>query len=919
MSFSTVEALRKLLTTLQDFEGDIRDIVRDYMLGHLNDPLLIRAFNYLTHNSKVVGHDLFKLNMNKELNYLMNHRKVSIFPLYDKKYNSNNSTFISDIIDKDVKDPHDCPYELRNERATFKRNKYFMESMTAIGGGNLGKLNTAMDYIRIGGTLQDKVNYLSNYSCNNETEKYAKRGELFLSYEKLSRHVFGSLEKKPRMLNYEESVATIKINKDANPGYLLNEVFSYKKKGDCMFVVLGAYEIISTEWRKSNSTLRIETLWTMASRPKLTTYEKALNRVRHGVGVGRVISLPDAIEQWISHPIWYPLMSAIKYQNKECLFGYTPIMLGMRRAGIQWREFSHHIKRRWNYIYSGDWSQYDMRVPTYLWYNALNAIKYYYEELSDEEMSDEDKNYMNHWFTYVKEQVIHGSYIIKNKVRVERVGGVPSGSLLTSLIDSITNYNAIYETMRSLGYNDGDFEVFVYGDDHIVCFNDLCGRKPREFREDFLSHANALFNFKGSVDDTTLNKTEFMYCRYKRPVYDEPWYVLAQGTSHLKPVKYEYSDTPFQSYDFLSGTTHRSMIEFKGKPSFLSYYWRHDGLAIRPSHECFSRILNPESPVNDLKDYEALLWSWLFENEHNKYFLNDMYYLLMDLEYMKDDILVWGEGEVSLLRECKYRKWYYGSPNVIVGKTRMWFRRRTDIKTKIDIEKEDPWIQQFSDRFRKRYEKLTKIYYRAYNKNENYNIRKQFYEAIKNDKSWDTNKQIIGEKSINPFEKFFKEDEQYKCIDIGSLDNDVEVSFRPDNAKNKIRNMEKILGIAYFEILSKATNTLRIKNILSFGKDVIRKYNLMQLYGDLIKEKLSYIKFKEYVQKNLSYNLYLRMDDQYQVKIIKLARTIPLSLGLGRSKYNRFLSRFEFLKQSKLFESFSNNFLIKTHHYLYKE
>lgn len=875
------------------------------MLKELNDPSLIKALNFITRNSKIVGHDMFPINNTKELNYCLNKRNVPLLPLVDNKYNRDNSTFISNSSKCDIKNPHHTDFIVKNQRKTYKRTTYFIESMTAIGGGNLKKLKTCMNYIRVGGSLQDKVNYLSNYSsAQQHTKKIAEAGEFFLSPKELARKCFNYDEEKFKILSLNDVGATVKLNTTANPGFVLKEIFKIDNKGDAKYILWGAFEALYSNWTSNFDGLKIDTFWTMASRPKLTTYDKAKDKSRSGVGVGRVISLPDGIEQFVNHPVWYPLMEYVKRKNKECEFGDTPIMLGVSRTDVHWKALAHHFKRKWDYIYTGDWSQYDMRVPDYLLENAIQAMVIAYTH--DEDVNH--KNYINNWIMYVRENVLNGSYIIGKDHRIERVSGVPSGSLLTSLIDSITNYNALYEVMRSLGYNDNEFEIGVYGDDHYILFNDLKGASPRQFREDILKMAEVLFCFKGDIEETTLNRTEFMTCRYKRPVYKEDWHILMKGTSHLTPIRYEYSDKPFLAHNYQEGTTHRSSFEFKGKPKFLSYYWRHDLAPIRPLIECEARILNPESNIKDLDDYEALLWSWVFENMWNKYFLNDMYYLLMDLEYIKEDMRLWGEENVSVLRDCPYRNNFFRTPDKLIGHDRMWFRRRTDIEGRIDIEKEDKWIRNWSEIFRKRFKKLAKLYMRSYAKNENYDVRHQFFEFIRRDKSWkNLSKYEIGKLSVNPYDKLFKEDEVgEKEFDLESFDTHIERSFFPGNVENKFRNYEKMIGINYLMVLNQVTSTLKLNVILRKGKQYKKMYHLSNILSDVEIGSLSSINFKALKHQSIQLNIYLRKDINSTIRISRYIKVIVVDFIRGLSKFERLEREFEFKVKSPLFERFRN-------------
>jgi len=590
---------------------------------------------------------------------------------------------------------------------------------------------------------------------------------------------------------------------DANPGYILNNL-GFQEKSECVPLMIGAYEMIYSNWTSQENGFQPKINWTMASRPKIIKKKKAVSKVRHNEPVGRVISLPDAIEQWINHPVWYPIMSRIKFYNKECLFGNTPIMLGLKRAGVSWNYLRYHMKER-KYIFSGDWSQYDQRVNSYLFENAIRAISYLFDH---EDVNTH--NYIQNWIKFVREQVMNGTYIIDKSKVLERVGGVPSGSLLTSLIDSITNFNVIYEIMRVMDYKDTEFEIGVYGDDHYVLFDDLKGMTPPMFKKKFSDIAAALFNFKSSPEDTVICETENMEVEYKKPIYDEPWYELMEGTSEKKPIGYQYSSQIFRIHNLMKGETHRQNYYFTGKPSFLSYYWRDDGMPIRPLIECMARILNPEKPIQTIEEYEALIWSWIYENIYNYHFVNDMYYILMDIEWMKEEAKIWGGIENVTLcdKDSDYYKFYYSQPNKLIGTTqRMWFRRRTDINQQIDIRKHSKWIDDFTKKFEERYYKLNKIYLKCLCRNEHYDTRNQMYNYINNHRNIAKYKKILDTNDIyDPVSTLMKTTDEMLCNydDLPTIVRDNQDPFKAPTIRFVRR---KALSAGYLNILLCGVNS----------------------------------------------------------------------------------------------------------------
>jgi len=398
------KALKRLLAELTATNGDLRPLISKYRMGGDIENELNIALSYLSKNSQNVGHDLFKLNNKKELNNLLNMSSFELKPFLTQENKSSCSVFfVEDVHNRDIDS-----ITILNSKKNYKLNKFFIENMTAIGGGNLKKLKEAMNFIRCGGSKVDKIRYLTSYNTNDsDTRELARNGMFKLDYKMLAKKIYPGELKKIKIQSLCEVMKTIEVNLDANPGYVLNNL-GFQKKSECVPLMIGAYEMIYNNWTSQECGFQPKINWTMASRPKIINWEKAVNKARHDEPIGRVISLPDGIEQWINHPVWYPVMSRIKFYNKECLFGNTPIMLGVRRAGLSWNYLRYHMKKR-KYIYSGDWSQYDQRVNSYLFENALQAISYLFDH---EDVSTH--NYIQNWIKFVREQVMNGTYIIDN-------------------------------------------------------------------------------------------------------------------------------------------------------------------------------------------------------------------------------------------------------------------------------------------------------------------------------------------------------------------------------------------------------------------------------------------------------------------------------------------------------------------------
>jgi len=162
------------------------------MGNNISEELKI-ALSYLSKNSQYVGHDLFKLNNNKELDILLNKINFELKPLLAQKNKRSCSVFfVEDVQNRNLDD-----IIIKNTKKNYQMNKFFIENMTAIGGGNITKLKEAMNFIRCGGSKIDKLRYLTSYNTNdNETKDLARNGMLKLDYKMLAKKIYpGDLKK----------------------------------------------------------------------------------------------------------------------------------------------------------------------------------------------------------------------------------------------------------------------------------------------------------------------------------------------------------------------------------------------------------------------------------------------------------------------------------------------------------------------------------------------------------------------------------------------------------------------------------------------------------------------------------------------------------------------------------------------------
>lgn len=505
--------------------------------------------------------------------------------------------------------------KIKNQKKYYKRNKFMISSLYAIGGGALNVLYNGCEYGRVGGSTQDKVNYLNTYV--NHVPEGCRVNKSAAEYAKLC-----FLGTKVKVLSADLAASMITINKDASPGYFYQKMGFKTKEEAFEHIFSMAINCWDEGMAGGAAPYDAVEVWQTASRPKLTKLEKAGLKARNGKPVGRVISMCGSMEQFISYPIWKPLMDNLLALNHHMVHW---IALGMQKHSPAWRGLGSRLERATT-IYCGDWSGFDAGVPPDMVRFAIDIIE------ASLDMSDaETVNYWAYIRPFLVKNLIKKEYRIGDELLIHVENGVPSGSLWTSLIDSIINFVVCSEIMEHMGIT--TYEPFTYGDDHIII---IYGNeeKRKHLKRRFAKIAWERFGFKSSPSDSYVTTGGECRVGYKRPVY-HPGNYLELGTRNLTPIRWQYSDIPFDGYNHMFGTTHRWYYDFRRRPKFLSFYWDKDLNPIRSVGENLTRLINPEQPVKTPIDHEVLLVSHALDNFYNDHNLNWAYHLLYDCQFMK--------------------------------------------------------------------------------------------------------------------------------------------------------------------------------------------------------------------------------------------------------------------------------------------
>lgn len=543
-------------------------------------------------------------------------------------------------------------------------NNFFGENLEAIGGGGVKLRHLLNGYARKGGSLQDKLNYLKTYKGEKPDPK------ITLPLDDAVRTLFAE---RISISKQDLDISGVNINYDATPGSLLKNMH-LSKKFEAAPILVPEFQKIVNSWSEGPTDTGVE-VWSMASRPKLRKLEEHLTKMRKGDSVGRVISIPSMKEQCVAYPAWKKL--ADRVQERAHLL-HSPIKIGLNRHGQHWRSHGQVLEGMGT-VWCSDWSKFDQSISAPLMRYAFDVM---FHALVPQD--PETTNYLANLRDYMEKNVIKKVFYLGELEYVLIDRGVPSGSVWTSLLDSVINYVVNYEIIKGLKYV-RDYVIYVYGDDTVVGMTGDEEKIKRRFKRSYIRAGELRFGMKVSAEDSYL--TDVVRVGYSRPIFDLK-HDLTLGTRNLTPSRFEKSDTSFKEYDHARGESHRWNYDFKKRPSFISFYWDEDFNPIRSSFETFKRVMHTETPVKTPEEHITLLLSHLYDNCYNQHVVNWMYHILYDCEFLQS---MWKEGSggqmqvgASLLnKDDPYHKRYH-TEKVVKG-MRMWYRR---VEGVFDLPKE---------------------------------------------------------------------------------------------------------------------------------------------------------------------------------------------------------------------------------------
>ncbi|CDJ67272.1 hypothetical protein ENH_00033460 [Eimeria necatrix] len=185
-------------------------------------------------------------------------------------------------------------------------------------------------------------------------------------------------------------------------------------------------------------------------------------KMAQGKALTRAVSVGEPSEHYLFYPLYNPLFRRIT-QLVSASNVNAVIQIGVRKNSRDWPRLWERFSQ-YDYILTTDWSGFDTSISPELlrlaWDILVKAVDLHREE--DRILIANLTNLYE--MNFVGGIMHHAGYTLAKE------GGIPSGSILTSIVGSVVNYIVLKALLSDLP-NIKAFEISVYGDDAIVGLN----------------------------------------------------------------------------------------------------------------------------------------------------------------------------------------------------------------------------------------------------------------------------------------------------------------------------------------------------------------------------------------------------------------------------------------------------------------
>lgn len=518
--------------------------------------------------------------------------------------------------------------------ATIPSNTPVREALRLVGGGAWALATEAEKYARVVGGRGNLLRVLGMYAAITPGRYKPPPCDV----SAVANELFGldSLGK-ISLLTQNEVDQKYSMNPETSCGFFYQRFFPQagKKLG---YIVRHSRELSCVAMFMRHHILPAERQpmlpWQFASRGKMVKLSEVPEKMAQGKALTRAVSVGEPSEHYLFFPLYKPVFRRIT-QLVTASKVSAIIQIGVRKNSRDWpglwRRFS-----RYDYILTTDWSGFDTSISPELlrlaWDILVKAL-----DLRREEDRTLITNLTNLYeMNFVGGIMHHAGYTLAKE------GGIPSGSILTSIVGSIVNYIVLKTLLSDFSNIDG-FDIAVYGDDAIVGLNtqdDLANRQiKRAFLHRLAESASARFGMLLSKEKTELSPVLKAQFHLVQPHFSEPEAVLRRGTRGLQ----EDGARPCSPWNFMvdykNGYTHRARYDAKNAVHFLGKGFDVLGRPIMSTFDTYVRLVNPETAVNTVADAKERVLDYACDNVHNKLLINNLCYVYIALTVMGETMV----------------------------------------------------------------------------------------------------------------------------------------------------------------------------------------------------------------------------------------------------------------------------------------
>uniref|UniRef100_A0A2V0RJP3 RdRp n=1 Tax=viral metagenome TaxID=1070528 RepID=A0A2V0RJP3_9ZZZZ len=281
----------------------------------------------------------------------------------------------------------------------------------------------------------------------------------------------------------------VTMNPDANPGVLTKRLFGANKRaayGKAIIVASRIWDKIVT----SRSAICDNSLWSVGGRARKQDMAKGKPPE------SRIILMPETPNSIIASVIAQPIIKEMKKVSTanpdvECFMGHDVTLGGWSRIKEFTKEGTPTLEL--------DWEKFDSTITENVIVASFCLLRTVFPE----------SRKIDKLFLFVMSGFVYKNIAIKQRFIYRITRGVPSGSPLTSLIVTLSNWvclNYVLRKQKLFGIESGeDYKLAVAGDDTLIAFVN-----NNTFKLEDAKHVSDTFrkeaNLKVEPDDLNFNE-----------------------------------------------------------------------------------------------------------------------------------------------------------------------------------------------------------------------------------------------------------------------------------------------------------------------------------------------------------------------------------------------------------------------------